>query len=229
MSITAANTVIDSKDIRGCVLVYAPGVVIRKSKITCTNDFYGIDSSVASGTPLEIDDVTITCGNRRSTNGIGETNFSVRRVNISGCENGFDADSNANVQDTYVHDLYNDSVTHTDAFQTQVGTNLTLIHNTLYGTSAQFGPGTSAFIRNSDAGTLTNVLIQNNLVAGGAYTVYCQPNGPGNNVRLIDNHFSTIFSSKVGFYGPSSDCNDEFKSGNVWHDGSNAGQPIVLD
>jgi hypothetical protein len=83
--------------------------------------------------------------------------------------------------------------------------------------------GTSAII--SNRGTDRNVLIQNNLLAGGAFTLYCEQGARGNNYRVLDNHFSRKFGSKGGFYGPSTDCSDETQSGNVWHE---TGQPMSL-
>src|SRR5690349_18091697 len=59
MSISTANAVVDSKDIRGCVTVTAPGVVIKNSKITCSNGVYAIDTYQVTGTWLTIQDSTI--------------------------------------------------------------------------------------------------------------------------------------------------------------------------
>ena len=59
--------------------------------------------------------------------------------------------------------------------------------------------GTSAIITNSRR--RPNILIQDNLLAGGAYALYCDSPGAGTNYRVIDNHFSRKFSPKVGFFG----------------------------
>ena len=50
--------------------------------------------------------------------------------------------------------------------------NVTIRHNTIYGMGADGSFGTSAIIDHSPAGN-TNILIENNLLAGGAYTLYC--------------------------------------------------------
>ena len=68
------------------------------------------------------------------------------------------------------------------------------------------------------------VLIKNNLLAGGAYTLYCPKGGiPG--FQVIDNRFSTLFYPKVGAYGPATDCAGETTSGNVYHE---TGLPLSL-
>ena len=113
-------------------------------------------------------------------------------------------------------------VAHTDGAQiTPVGRDVSFIHNTIYSND-----GTSAIITPlASTGIVTNVLIKDNLLAGGAYTLYCQQSGSGNDYRVIGNHFSTIFYPKVGAYGPWTDCEDETEvSGNVYHE---TGEPLT--
>jgi hypothetical protein len=100
--------------------------------------------------------------------------------------------------------------------------NITVRHSTIYAIDSSGSFGTSALI--TDLPAHTNVLIENNLLAGGAYTLYCAE-GKGINYRVLNNHFSTRFKSTVGFYGPSRECADETQSGNVIHE---TGQPLAL-
>ena len=67
-------------------------------------------------------------------------------------------------------------------------------------------------------------MIVNNLLAGGAYTLYC-PQTSTVNFRIVDNHFSTVYSPNVGEYGPAKDCDGEIQSGNVYHE---TGAPLTL-
>jgi hypothetical protein len=56
--------------------------------------------------------------------GIGDRNLRVIRVDIHGCENGFDAASYITIKHSYIHDLwYNSTVgdPHTDGLQSGVG------------------------------------------------------------------------------------------------------------
>ncbi len=69
-----------------------------------------------SGTPLLLEDTEIDCKNTNGT-AIGEANVTARRLNIHGCENGFDINQNITVQDSYIHDLYNSAAAHTDGIQ----------------------------------------------------------------------------------------------------------------
>jgi hypothetical protein len=173
-----------------------------------------------TGAGLLIEDSEIDCQGTRGT-AVGDTNFTVRRVDIHGCENGFDVDGDVLIEDSYIHDLHQDAEAHTDGAQiTHVGHDVTLRHNTIYAND-----GTSAIISpNVSAGVLSNILIEENLIAGGAYTLYCQQDGQGDDYRVIDNHFSTLFYPTVGAYGPWTDCEDEAEvRGNVYHE---TGEPL---
>jgi hypothetical protein len=247
MDITIPNTVVDAKDIRGCVSVNAPGVVIKRSKINCgnfvtvTNNSKSIYHDGYTGTGLLMEDSEVSCLDSNGIPGpgtaIGDNNFTVRRLNIHGCENGFDVDLNADIEDSYIHDLYQSAAAHTDGLQSADGSNLTINHNTIYGdspgcpnTDGSGCSGTSAInINNCDPAmrtcpTTSNTTVSNNLIAGGSYTLYC-PIKPDVNFRILNNHFSTIFRPNIGAFGYSSDCGDEIQSGNVIHE---TNQPITL-
>jgi hypothetical protein len=220
LTIGTANTVIDSRDIRGCVSVNAPGVVIRRSKITCTS-FLAVGSRADwySGAGLVLEAVEISCGNTNGATGVGDYNITIRRANIHSCENGFDIDGHITVEHSYIHDLipYDPATDpHSDGAQiTAVGSNISILHNTIHvsdGTAAIISPKVSD-------GLVSNVLIKDNLMAGGSYTLYCQQGGSGNNYRVIDNHFSTLLYPAVGEYGAWVECEDEVQvSGNVYHE-----------
>ena len=231
-NVTTANTVISGKTI-GCIQISAPGVVIKNSRISCAGSAVMSEDGTWTGTPLTIQDSEIDCKNSNGT-AVAEANFTVLRVNIHGCENGFDINQNVLIQDSYIHDLYNSSQAHTDGAQLAWGhvengkivaaaRNVTFRHNTIYGMGADGSFGTSAII--SNRGGDQNILIENNLLAGGAYTLYCEQGATGSNYRVYDNHFSTRFKSTVGYYGRSTDCSDETQSGNVIHE---TGQLITL-
>ena len=231
-NITAPNTVIDGKTI-GCIDISAPGVTIRNSRISCPGGYAIYVGDSGPGTLL-IEDSEVDCKDQGGT-AIGEAEVTARRLDISKCENGFDVNQNITIEDSYIHDLYQSASAHPDGLQFAAGhwngssyvccvLNLTIRHNTIYGTSEVDGAqGNAAII--SGRGGDTNILIENNLFAGGGYTLYCEQGARGTNYRVLNNHFSTRFSSKVGFYGPSTDCSDETQSGNVYHE---TGQALSL-
>jgi hypothetical protein len=225
-TITTPNTVIDGKRL-GCIRVSASGVIIRNSLISCPGGGVYVDDREMYGkTPLLIEDTEIDCQDRGGT-GISEAHVVARRVDIHGCENGLSINQNVVIEDSYIHDLYNGGDAHMDGIQLSFGhwngssypccaRNVTIRRNTIYAIDPSGAFGTSAIISNKSPDQ--NILIQGNLLAGGAYTLYCVQGATGNNYRVIDNQFSTYFSPNVGAFGAWTDCEDEVLSGNVIHE-----------
>jgi hypothetical protein len=183
-------------------------------------------ASAYSGEGVVLEDVEISCGNTKGATGVGDYNFTVRRANIHSCENGFDIDGFATVEHSFIHDLlpYNPATDpHSDGAQiTPVGHNITIWHNTIYA-----GDGTSAIaIPKVSSGVVSNVLVKDNLMAGGAYTLYCSEGGSAENQRVVNNRFSTLFYPTSGDFGPWVHCEDEAQvTGNVYYE---TGRPLPL-
>ena len=212
------DQVITNRDIRGCVTVSAPGVVIKDSKISCPSG-YAIDyEGKSGGRPLTLQDVTISCNGSAGSSGVGEYYVKVIRADISGCENGFDADHDVSVQDSYIHDLVEPMdchcEPHTDGMQSSASSNLDVEHNVMYADhepSGNAAGGTSALIMGVDGAH--NSTIRHNLLAGGAYTLYCPRDGAISDFVVDANVFSRKFEpsadypkGNVGSYGPTAYC-----------------------
>lgn len=167
LSINTANTVIDGMNILGCVNVSAPGVTIRRSRITC-DSYTGILTSGAAAAAgaerLVVEDVEIVCGG--NTTAIADVNVTVRRAYIHGCENGLSLDNDATVEDSFISDIVEVNGGHGDGIQfAGAVSNLLVNHNTIL--VAQV---TSAL---NWTGETVSLRIENNLLAGGGYTLYC--------------------------------------------------------
>ncbi len=201
---------------------------------------------------LTIQDSEIDCGGDAdgfgNSMGLGEGFMTVRRVDIQGCENGVDLNQNMDIQDSYIHDLRECCGSHTDGVQfadhyspAGSGTvvngvvNFTFIHNTVFsmkagaptdGNAPESYFTTSAIISGSINDT--NVIIDDNLFGGGAYTIYCEQGGAAYHgvSEVKRNHFTRRFKSTVGFFGPSTECSNENTSGNVYQE---TGLPVPMD
>jgi hypothetical protein len=236
-TIATAGTVITGKTI-GCVQITASNVTIRNSRISCNGNAVVINDKDLFGlTAALIEDSEIDCQNSTGT-GVMEAHFTLRRVEISRCENALSLNQDVSVEDSYLHNENSIGADpHEDGVQFGCGhwqpgfggsscasgyapgaLNITLRHNTIYGmTNGDTTFGTSAIITNPSGDT--NILITNNLLAGGAYTLYCNRPGAATNMQVVNNHFSTLFSPKVGVYAPWTDCEDEsVVTGNVYHE-----------
>jgi hypothetical protein len=206
-------------------------------------------------------------GGFNNSTAFGSAFMTIRRVNIHGCENGLDANQSIDVQDSYIHDLRQCTASqcggdgsHTDGLQMASGhyspagsnniaggaLNIKIIHNTILsmkagaptnGTASDVYFTTSAVISNPGATVDTSVTIDNNLLGGGAFTLYCA-RGAGTKYagtsEVKFNHFTTRYRSSVGAYDPSSDCSNENIAGNVYDDTSadgahNAGDPVQMN
>ena len=218
LTVSTNNGVVNAVSTSGCIDVTGYGVTIKNSKIGC------IVINGAAADPanprLTVQDTEIVCPIGAWNTGIRFSNFTAVRVNIHGCENGLDIGTNVTLKDSFIHDLAEGTEYHTDGIQSSDGSNSIIEHNTIYGVN------TSALnINNDAAGPNTHdVLIRNNLLAGGGWTLYC-PIPSTSNFQVIDNSFSTIFSPKVGGYGPATACTGEIQSGNVHHE---TGLPLNL-
>jgi hypothetical protein len=209
ITVKSAGTVIDRQDIRGCIRVQAPRVTIRRSKIACPS-FPVIASfdGEYSGTGLVVEDSEISCMGTNGT-GLSDTNVTARRLNIHGCENGFDINASFTVADSYVHDLFQSSEAHTDGIQLAGGADISINHNTIFANN-----GNSAII--SARSDNSDVVVSNNLMAGGAYTLFC-PRETSQNFRVIGNRVASLFYPKGGAFGPWTECEKVAEvRGNVW-------------
>jgi len=217
VTVTADGAVIDSLDVAGCIVVEAVGVTIKRSKAQCITTSLSPAARDPQNPRLTVEDTEVACPDMDGTTGIGDRNIDVQRTNIHGCENGFDMDSDATITDSFIHDLHQSVIAHTDGLQSAVGSNLVIRHNRFYaetpgacgvesGHTSDCG-GTSAInINNNPTGPVsTSTTVSDNLLAGGAYTLYC-PKVTPSSFAVTNNRFSRTFYPTSGAFGPQADC-----------------------
>jgi hypothetical protein len=206
-----AGTVIEGQDIHGCIVIEAPDVAIRNTRVTgpCAFSIRSIRGEYAGGGAL-IEDVEVDCQHTPST-AFGSDDMTVRRVYVHGCVNGFNINNNVTVEDSFVDDPYEADDAHADGIQLAGGSDIVIRGNTIF-TSV----GTSAIIAHPTDNA--NVIIEDNLLGGGSYALYC-PTNHSVEFRVIDNQFSRRFNDMGGVYGPWTSCETATEvRGNVWAD-----------
>ena len=129
------------------------------------------------------------------------------------------------IEENYFHDLGASTTdNHYECIQTEdpgSSTALIIRDNTCFN---QHTDQTAAIILSNDnGGTENNRYIDHNLLAGGGYTFYGSggPTAPATNITFINNHFTRIFTSGSGGYGPIAywkTGGGNVWSGNVWDD-----------
>jgi hypothetical protein len=232
-TITAANTVIDSKQIScDVVIVKASGVKITNSKLVRVQ----VDSDSAS---VYIADSDLSgTGDQIAT--VGFQNATVVRSDVQGGQASVQCTVNCTVQDSWLHNqaLPPGANWHVNAFISNGGGNVVLRHNTLACTvqvnSADGGCSGDASIFGDFAANNGFTIDHNLFVAnpGVAYCLYAgyDPGKPygGNptNIVVTNNMFQRGTNGKCGAYGPDTSFlsgNGNVWSNNVWDSGASLG------
>ena len=126
------------------------------------------------------------------------------------------------IQDNYIHDMGYKSGDHLNGITSNGSTALlTIRHNTVLNSFDQ----TDAISLFEDFGVQANRTIDNNLVAGGGYTIYGGANPGGaatSNIHITNNRFSRLYYPNGGSYGPvtayaPSGAGNTW-TGNIWDD-----------
>lgn len=194
---SSPNTQVANTRINGCVEVRASNITFKNVYFNGAGCFYAV-RNFSSG--LVIEDSFITCGETNGT-GVTATGYTVRRSEITGCENGFNVGGSVVLEDNWIHPAVTSGGAHTDGIQMNQGAaNITVRHNTIIVPA----PGATSAIIMWDEGNPqnSNVLITNNLLAGGTYTLYCPRQGPVTNVVITNNRFGNFeYGHSNGCYG----------------------------
>lgn len=219
LTVTKAGTVLSGLNINGSVLVRAPNVTIKNSRI------YGrVDTGDQSQYPGTMIDHVEIIGPYSPSNdggypGVGYTDYTCNACNIHGWGKGFDLVTNVVITNSWVHDIqvFGDPAnggSHNEAILSVGGSNFTIVNNNLDSGNA---PNVSASLAlYSQLGSITNVLAQGNLFNGGGYCVYAGLAGTrgASNVRFLDNTFGSKYNPKCGYYGPGTAY--QGGNGDVW-------------
>ena len=161
-------------------------------------------------------------------------NLTIENNNIWWCADALNNIRNGGlIQNNYIHDLgYATSSSHIEALHLQPGNGkpMTIRDNTIFNPQGQ----TAAIIASNDpSGAVSNLQITHNLLAGGGYCVYLgYPHGlaPAMSITFANNHFSRIYKSGCGQFGPvaywNGPGNNDLWSRNVWDDTGRTLQPF---
>jgi hypothetical protein len=227
--------ILENVEVNGCITVAAgaDNVTIRNVLIR-SNDCYFLLLNNAGAKNLNVVDTEFDgLNSAENDSAVGGYNYSLARVNIHGTGDGAKLGDNVTVQDSFIHDLAISGESHNDGLQGLDGANITIKHNTIIvkeGATSAIILGVTA----NDSWTLKNISIDNNLLGGGALTVYggyragTDPVDRVSGIRITNNRFTTQIFPKGGAFGPltSVDPPAVTLSGNAWYDGPNKGAAV---
>ena len=188
LTLNAAGTVVQDKDIRGIVRIDANNCKLINCKISGAVAYLVKINQSVTGTVIE--NCTIDgMGTGTGSNGIQGTG-TVTKCNIYNIENSFAVDGGGPVliQDCCIHHLKAAGSPHYDGIQIQFGKNITIKHNVVIN---DYDQTSAVFIQNL-YGNIDNVLVEDNVLVGGGYTVYSDASKSSTNkitnLRFLNNH-----------------------------------------
>jgi hypothetical protein len=221
-----AGQVIEGLDITGEIVVTAPNVVIKNTKLTGgrgagSSDWAIIIRDNSDNLTIQDSEVTTPAGSEQDIPcifNISDSAPRLLRVNIHGCTQGVSSGAGL-IEDSYIHDMSQvPGLSHVDSIASNGGGGLTVRHNTIFNQFAQ----TAAVALFQDFGIQKDDLIENNLIAGGGYSIYGGGGkfGATSNIKIINNRFSDKYFKQSGYWGPlawftASDSGNAF-SNNYW-------------
>jgi hypothetical protein len=244
------GAVIQNLNLTGSLDIYANNVTVQNVCITSKN-WWGIN--LRSGyTGLKVLHVTLVGAPGQGLDNGGEdygvsvnggtagvpSSVEIGWSNISGFG------ENLSLGTGYVHDNYSQSYIpecgssicsyhfHANALISDGSNGLDIEHNTFLNplTPAQGASGSVGLF--NDSGTITNTTLNNNLIAGGAYSIYPGGGSTSANLKITNNKISTKYWSGGVYYGPDATSywntgSGNVWSGNAWADGPNAGKSLT--
>lgn len=172
VSATEDGQVVENLDIDGCLSIKADDVVVRNVRVRCVGQQRAVTIE-GSRTGIVVEDSEIDGGGKTDI-AIGWSGYTLRRVNVHGTHDGPRLGGGVTVEDSWIHDMVRKDDFHSDALQSNGGSGITVRHNTLVPTDTATGDVLNAAVQlgaEADSGVLEDVLVEDNFLDGGNYTV----------------------------------------------------------
>lgn len=194
LSITTAGTVIDSKDISGCLSITAPNVTIKRSRVRCSAPttrgaiYAGSTNTLIQDT--EVDGLDGDCQVL-----IGADSYSasvvIDRAYVHTCNDGFRVNGSFTVQDSFLDGLYTKIGAHDDGAQGYGPSGTAHFTHNRLDARTQDGSGMNSvvFFANSWDGT---VYLDQNYMIGGGFSIHLRDASTYyvTNNRILENSYN---------------------------------------
>jgi hypothetical protein len=209
LHVTTANTTVSNLSVSGSVYIEADNVTLHNVKVVSNLAYVVRQMPGTSGLIVEDSEIA----GSEDNSGIFEEgdSITVRRCNIHDLADGINpAGGNATIVDNYIHDLDPNSASANGIYLPGGESHVTIRHNTIENKS-----GNGAVQVFTDYGSEVDILVDNNLLAGGSWTVRGGTGAGSQQIRFTNNHFSRVYFENGGSYGPAT-AFDAHAAGNVW-------------
>jgi hypothetical protein len=197
-SVTSSSNgqTIENLDITGSVTISHDNVTLRNCRVRLHDD----DGTLVmvTGADVLIEDCEIDgLDGSYIALGIGNGSGTIRACNIHHAQDGIVAGNDLTVEDCYIHSLLSTQPDpHYDAFECNGGSNITLEHNTLINDFAQ----TSAVMFNNFYSPVDNILVNDNVIVGGAYALYVSAQFSGGTVTDVTVSNNKMVPGTFGYF-----------------------------
>lgn len=211
----SGSKLIEDVEFSGAITVVIDGVTIRNFSLD-SGATYGIRCSDSAAFDLLLEDGEITGTQSAAVYG---RDFTARRLQIHGVgTDAFKPMSDALIESCWMYQIGSISGSHADGVQMVSGDNVTIRANffdMLYNEPGY--QNSQCIIVQTNNDTVDNILIEDNWIDGGGYSVQIRDKGNGfgdpTNVRIINNKFGRDYQ-----FGLWLTDGDVVFSGNIWED-----------
>jgi hypothetical protein len=228
MTLTAPGTY-SGLDIRGCVTVAAAGVTLTRSRVSGCTGSYAVRVDSASAGFVMSDSEIVMQGDQKGLVFVG---YTAQRLKVTGTGDCFGTGTNSVIQDSYCENGPGNSPkraptygpepswcgtgAHWDGVEAGATTRTIIRHNTFRLPCGQTGAVDVSDWNGPIAPS--SVVVDNNLLAGGSWTVY--GGAPSVSIVLTNNRFSRWYwpgsGSADATEAAEGYCWTAVRSGNVW-------------
>lgn len=214
VTLSTPGQVYSGRDVRGCIRVTARNVTIRNVKVTCSASYaIAVNAGPASNpwnaadAGLLVEDVEIDMAGQLEGKGIAFDGYTARRVWFHGGSDCAHFGVNVVIEDSFCNIPAGGPADgpHYDSLQSDGGRNIVIRHNTL---RVPYGQ-TSAILMSTNTSPIRDVVIRDNLMAGGGYTVYCGTGAGGpvlGTFVFTGNRIARTYFARGGYWGPETMC-----------------------
>jgi hypothetical protein len=210
MVVTTAGAVISGLEVHGTLRIEADNVTVRDCKIVNEGGWHGIlipDGN--TGAVVEFCDII---GPVNGISGTGTFRFN----DFSSNDNGINVYGPSLIVDNYIHDMSGGADAHYDGIEINGGGGTTIRHNTIINDHSQ----TSAVMIDNYFGAVPGIIIDNNYLAGGGYTIYSDgrfsSTDPITGVQITNNYLGQGYWGYYAFWDNSPLVSGNHELGRTW-------------
>lgn len=224
VDLTTNGQVFQNAIVNGHLAILANNVTVKNVRVINSGEDFGIGLGHTQNATITDSEVLSPAGQMRLVVGIKDiygdaTGTQILRTEITRTGTGIQTHEGL-IADNYVHEMAMEPGDHINGTTSNGSTvPMTIRHNTILNAFAQ----TDAISLFQDFGCEANRTIENNLLAGGGYTVYGGDGGycTSHDIVIRNNRFSRMYFPNSGYYGPLAHLDNgpgNAFTGNVWDD-----------